>query len=814
MHVNVKSVTDCVDCRGCDGCRLISGTYLPPCRSSLSEVLALALSSSQAVTQALIVSMRYRQPHSFFRITLAILAMLVGSWADVACTQEPLVEPESPPLRYNPHASASALRAAKGQVDDKRPAFSQSQQQIAEAWQASRQNFQLGRPANVPEIPTEVRQMLPPGCLETWSGQTPPQGRMVSSQVDLNFLGGELDRLGPPRQNNAGPGDSLLDMGPNQDPLSGLGPGGMGPGGIDPLGNLGPTDPGATRGAPAATHGGAAQQNQPEDPHRAIFLQDRYPSALTCAKCHPKHFDEWRVSAHAYSSVSPMFQRFEQTLTDLSQGTVGVFCMRCHAPVATQEAIPRYASLLDAPAVVREGITCVACHRVVESYGKTHGHRRVELGSIHDPIVGAGTGEGLAEAIADREKLKLKIDPSNKGPGQDIHNGMIRFETLSRSDFCLTCHQVAVHPGIWLEVVYSQYNAGPAKAKGITCQDCHMGAIPGKPNGYEEDYCAHVGDKPYGIPRKHSSHMFWGPGYSIAHPGLFPIDEKAERWSPREWLRFDWQQGWGTEEFERAISAVEAMQHFPPPWNEPDERRDARKVLDSNLAALARARAGSIAAMEAGSEITGPFMNDQPRAHAPLKFHYVVTNVSEGHNLPTGSLGAQPQVWLNVALVGPNGRTVWESGYLDTQGDLADMHSEDVAKGLVPRDSQLFNLQTKFLITNIKGTDREVALPVNVDIDQIPFLRPGAVPVSVLNHPPFIRMEAHSIPPLDSRKARYVIPADRICSPGVYRLDVRLRSRVEPSYFMRFVGSTPEMINRMNHQILDVHTQSFQFLVR
>jgi hypothetical protein len=218
--------------------------------------------------------------------------------------------------------------------------------------------------------------------------------------------------------------------------------------------------------------------------------------------------------------------------------------------------------------------------------------------------------------------------------------------------------------------------------------------------------------------------------------------------------------------------------------------------------------------MENSCEISEPIFTDTPIVNRPLNFHYIVTNVSEGHNLPTGSLGAQPQVWLNVALTDPSGRSVWESGYLDTLGDLADMHSIDVAKGLVPRDANLFNLQTKFLITNLKGTDREVALPVNVDIDQIPFLRPGAVPISVLNHPPFIRMEAHSIPPLDSRKAKYKVPAERLTMPGLYRLDVRLRSRVEPSYFMRFVGSTPEMINRMNHQILDIHTKSYPFYVQ
>lgn len=769
-------------------------------------------------------------------IAVAVVTLSSGSLR----ADDPSTPPPEPAVRYNPHASASALReaatnaAASPQIPAavsasswhpgiRRPnnqSTTTPAQRGFSQWAANQTHIQLGRPTEpIPEIPGEVKQLLPPGCLETWSGQSPThipspnlansRAQLTASQIDMDLLEG-LEDLGPANPAANSTSDSLLDFG------GGAAPFGAGAGGADPLGNLGPDARSNTGGQPANLGSAQSPNNptEPEDPHRAIFLNDRYPSALTCAKCHPKHFDEWRVSAHAYSSVSPMFQRFEQTITDLSQGTVGVFCMRCHAPVATQESIPRFASLLDAPAVVREGITCVACHRVVESYGKTHGHRRIETGSIHSPIVGGGDGSGVAAAVADRKNLKLKIDPSDKGPGQDIHNGAIQFETLTRSDFCLTCHQVAVHPGIWLEVVYSQYNASPAKAKGITCQDCHMGAVPGKALGYEEDYCAHVGDKPYGVPRKHSSHMFWGPGYSIAHPGLFPIDEKGERWSPREWLRFDWQQGWGTEEFERAISAVDSLNRFPEPWNEPDERRDARKVLDSNLAALARARAGSIAAMEAGSQVTGPFFAEDPMANQPLKFQYVVANVSEGHNMPTGSLGAQPQVWLNVALVAPTGQTVWESGYLDTLGDLADMHSIDVAKGLVPRDSQLFNLQTKFLITNVKGTDREVALPVNLDIDQIPFLRPGAVPVSVLNHPPFIRMEAHSIPPLDSRKAKYKVPANRMCMPGVYRLDVRLRSRVEPSYFMRLVGSTPEMINRMNHQILDIHTQSFEFLVR
>ena len=107
-----------------------------------------------------------------------------------------------------------------------------------------------------------------------------------------------------------------------------------------------------------------------------------------------------------------------------------------------------------------------------------------------------------------------------------------------------------------------------------------------------------------------------------------------------------------------------------------------------------------------------------------------------------------------------------------------------------------------------------MALPVNFSLDQIPFLRPGAVPVSVLNHPPLIRMEAHSIAPLDHRMAKYTIPASAFSIPGTYRLSVRMRSRTEPMYFMRMVKATPDMIRRMNENMIDICRDSHSFEVR
>jgi Cytochrome c554 and c-prime len=558
-----------------------------------------------------------------------------------------------------------------------------------------------------------------------------------------------------------------------------------------------------------------------EDPHAEVFAQGLFPSAQECRKCHERIYDEWAVSSHANAGLSPMFHKFEQKLQALAQGTLGSFCYRCHAPVATIMQHPREMSVFEGPQVYREGVTCVVCHRVAEQYAKTNGERRLEPGPLEAPTYGNGSGDAVELLLKYRDQYKLKTDPADKSPGQLIHRRVIQFEEISKSTFCTSCHQVAVHPGIKLEVVWEQYRNSPAYRQGIRCQDCHMGKVPGLPEGFEVDCVAKVNDKPIGVERKHSNHLFFGPGYSIAHPGLFPHHPQANRWTPQQWLSFDWRAGWGTEAFEQRVERGEFANCFPPEWSEVDDRMDAREILDANFKRLRYKDETRMQVMENGSQIAGPFFSCDTQcddgsfaAGKKLRVRYQVTNRNAGHNMPTGSLGAQPQLWMNVVLVNPAGETVWQTGYLDSQGDLADNHSIEVHKGLIPFDKQLVNYQTKFLITNLKGTDREMPLPVNLDIDQLPFLRPAPQPISVMNHPPFIRMEAHSIPPLGSRDASYEIPASALTMPGTYRLSSRLRNRGEPIYFMKFVESTPEMIRRMNEKILDIHRHTVTFEVR
>ena len=653
-----------------------------------------------------------------------------------------------------------------------------------------------------PQDPNSILNRYAPHSTRTKPIQTPVPIHSVSNRRSIP---GDDDDLLTPSPTPAPKTDS------GSDDL--LVPQAVPNGASDPLSNMGP-DVAKEQQRQEQKIAAPANGQLAVDPHLEAFANEQYPSALTCAKCHQKIYDEWRVSGHAYAAVSPMFQRFEQAVAELVRGTSGTFCVRCHAPVATQSDFPREAPIFSGPAVFREGITCVACHRVVERYGRVNGERRIETGGPYEPTVGSWGGDGIAAVIADADNYKVKTDPNDKRPLQAIHRGAIKFEQLSDSSFCAGCHQVLVQPGIALEVVYQQYRSGPACKKGISCQDCHMGAIPGKPNGYTVGSAAEVNGKSINTNRKHANHIFHGPSYPLAHPGIFPHNEKSLRWTAEQWLEFDHRQGWGTEAFENAITRGQLACVFPPAWSSAQERRDARKVVDENEKLLAIKRDSATQTLENGGRIDGPFFEKTARVGADLKFHYVISNTSEGHNMPSGSLGAQPQLWLNTVLIGPDGTHLWESGHLDTNGDLCDWHSLDVRANRFQRDTQLANFQTKFLITNLKGTEREMYLPVPVDVDPLPFFRPGAVPYTVLNHPPLIRMEAHSIPPLDSRAAHYTIPGKLLCQPGKYRLSVRLRSRVEPAYFLLFCKGTPDMQRSLNEGIIDVHPYSTEFMVR
>jgi hypothetical protein len=589
-----------------------------------------------------------------------------------------------------------------------------------------------------------------------------------------------------------------------------------------------------------ATAGLAMSQELPatlpeNDPHGGWWARadKQYPSAKACGECHPRQYDQWSVSSHAYANLSPMFNKFEQKINDLASGTIGHFCVRCHASVGTSLGERRDIAWWERSAAAQEGITCVTCHRVGEGYGKTNAARRITPGDIHEPVFGPFDTTGGIKAISNAMRMGILVSPDQpdrptEADGKKwirIHQAAIQSDLLKASEFCVACHQVQVHPGIKLETVWEEYRASPARKDGITCQQCHMSTNPGQNSGFATGWAACVNgvtrnkDGEYVCAEGHfvndqrplTDHTFVGPGYPISHPGLFPLRREESPFTPPQWLKFNYRAKWGSDEFE---NAAPKNYRFPAEWQNIDDRRKAWRIIEENYARWRTRQEQRKKLMEQASRLDGPFFDGRPQTGKALSFTYKLTNLNRGHNLPSGSLGAQPELWVNVSLIDPDGKRVWESGYVDSDGDVADLQSKDVRAGTLAHDDQLVSMQAKFITTNLKGTDREMYLPINLDVDQLPFIRPGGTPTSLLNHPPFARMEKRSIPPLGTRVAKYTVPADRMKKPGTYRLAIRLRGRTEPIYFMRFVGATEDMIRAENDWADNTHQYAVAFEVR
>ena len=209
----------------------------------------------------------------------------------------------------------------------------------------------------------------------------------------------------------------------------------------------------------------------------------------------------------------------------LTNGTNGDFCIRCHTPVGMNLEEPVFMSNMDRHPTSREGITCIACHRLDQAYGKISGRLAIVEGDIFDPVYGPAGNAELKRVI---ESGEYGTNIARGKSGRAIHAEARRSYQLSESGLCGSCHDVNLVNGFRLEEAFSEYKTSPAAKKGISCQDCHMGIEPGKASGYRTEPAAIVGGKPT-KPRKRTNHMFAGPDYSIIHPGIFPHNNEAAR---------------------------------------------------------------------------------------------------------------------------------------------------------------------------------------------------------------------------------------------------------------------------------------------
>ena len=501
-------------------------------------------------------------------------------------------------------------------------------------------------------------------------------------------------------------------------------------------------------------------------------VDDRYPSANTCASCHPDHYREWSVSQHAYAQMSPVFNAMHGKILQLSNGTLGDFCIRCHTPVGMNLGEPEFMTNMDRNPTSREGVTCIVCHRRDLAYGKVSGRLAIVEGDIFDPIYGP-IGNAELQRVIESDEFRVNIERGQAG--RAIHGRIETLDQISTSSFCGSCHDVNESNGFRLEEAFSDYKSSPAAARGISCQDCHMSTEPGRRSGYAEAPAAIVGGVPTRA-RKKTNHTFAGPDYSVIHPGIFPHNPQATDMATiREWLTFDVEAEWGTDEFEDDVTNAD---EFPERWRFADDRYDARQIVEDNLALLAEVDEQRLALLRAGYELGE--INVKEAGPGGIEFEIQVSNGTDGHNVPTG-FDAERLVFLHVTVIDSRGEIVFESGDRDPNGDVRDLHSVYVHNGQLEQDRQLFSLQSRFLTRMVRGGEREQVLSVNYSPDPLPFLRPPTRSTLLLARPVGARKHRQTLPPLKGRWAEYEVSADELAgSQPPYEVTVRLIAQMVP----------------------------------
>jgi hypothetical protein len=206
----------------------------------------------------------------------------------------------------------------------------------------------------------------------------------------------------------------------------------------------------------------------------------------SCKSCHPRHYDEWASSMHAYAADDPVFLAMNARGQRETNGALGDFCVQCHAPMAVLTgATTDGLNLEDVPQKLK-GVTCYFCH-TVEAVEGTH----------NNPLVLADDGVmrgGFSDPVAN-EAHRAGYSP------------FLDRRRPESADMCGACHDIVTPAGVHLERTYLEWQESifsrPRAEGGLTCSGCHMESEP-----------AAVADYP-GVPlRRHHEHLW--PGVDVA----------------------------------------------------------------------------------------------------------------------------------------------------------------------------------------------------------------------------------------------------------------------------------------------------------
>jgi hypothetical protein len=189
------------------------------------------------------------------------------------------------------------------------------------------------------------------------------------------------------------------------------------------------------------------------------YTVEQLQDPTTCMECHPKHYEQWSGSMHAYASEDPVFIAMNKRGQRDTNGELGDFCIQCHAPMALELGLATGATFdLAALPPAAKGITCYFCHNV-ESVTTEHNNGLV-----------------LAMDQTMRGGTKNAVD----NPAHHSKYDTLMASKTNNSTMCGSCHDVVTPKGVHIERTFAEWKTtvfaldDPANFLPQTCSKCHM----------------------------------------------------------------------------------------------------------------------------------------------------------------------------------------------------------------------------------------------------------------------------------------------------------------------------------------------------
>ena len=359
-----------------------------------------------------------------------------------------------------------------------------------------------------------------------------------------------------------------------------------------------------------------------------------FGSPQECRQCHQRQYDEWIGSMHAYAQISPVFIAFNEAVKNTGLGT---FCVKCHSPIGIAIGEGALTPNEERADISLMGVQCDTCHIIEKNHGLVSGDFPLAPGRTKYGPFSSGK-EGDPKAVRNSAHRSVQAD------------------FIQSSEFCGTCHDVVDSKDLRIEEAFTEWQESVYAEKDITCQDCHMRALPGVADQEKVMGPAAImfGKK---LPeRPLSNHSMIGPDNHLIDTFPYPDNLEENARIQRDYL-------------------------------------EKKNFLLQNCATL---------------EIIAP---DKVSRSSDFEVEVKVTNTGAGHGIPTG-FTAERQVWIEIVVKDADGNILFVSGDLDSNKDLRNSHSHAVEEGEIPLDKYLVNFQSKF-VKGIydDGTYEEVLLP-------------------------------------------------------------------------------------------------------